>query len=211
MPARWAAQIKILKHFDNIGTAAFNGRLRSTAMLNSESSSWPGFHFGDTETAGQGAGWEAAEAPQNYFTRLKISSLKKSIDTDFAINSISCECSLGPSRNPAQWRVSSHPVTVTTAAQPRTGHGKYFLKTSPKYFWVLWRILSQNLGWADHRSQPQVRVQSVQYNTLIQNYRYTTSTTADTQPQTFTVYQAKCSELKSFLQEGYLCGAIISL
>ena len=42
--------------------------------------------------------------------------VSKSIDTDFAINSISCECSLGPSRNPAQWRVSSHPVTVTTAA-----------------------------------------------------------------------------------------------
>ena len=143
----------------------------------------------------------------------KISSLKISIDTDFAINSISCECSLGPSRNPAQWRVSSHPVTVTTAAQPRTGHGKYFLKTSPKYFWVLWRILSQNLGWADHRSQPQVRVQSVQYNTHL--YRIT-----DIQlppPQTHNLRLllfTKCSEcikLKSFLQEGYLCGAIISL
>ena len=143
----------------------------------------------------------------------KISSLKISIDTDFAINSISCECSVGPSRNPAQWRVSSHPVTVTTAAQPRTGHGKYFLKTSPKYFWVLWRILSQNLGWADHRSQPQVRVQSVQYNTHL--YRIT-----DIQlppPQTHNLRLllfTKCSEcikLKSFLQEGYLYGAIISL
>ena len=70
---------------------------------------------------------------------------------------------------------------------PRSrAHGKYFLKTSPKYFWVLWRILSQNLGWADHRSQPQVRVQSVQYN--IQHYRYTTST-ADTQPQTSDFYR----------------------